>query len=144
MTGQPVQVGTTNTHYIYLKRKVNTTLSMVGSELKVLPATLISVIPDGAKILKVKVVGRDCRNIRVRVPKNTKLFSRGPNNDEAQDSYKEVWAPLSRFPALTLDVPDTLSQAIDTNDTSSELFTVFCLDNAQAKFTLTVWFLTMV
>jgi len=144
MTGQPVQVGTTNTHFVYLKRKVNFSTTLVSGELKVLPATITSVIPDGAKILMVKVVGRDCRNIRVRVPKNTKLFSRGSNNDEVQDLTREVWAPLSRFPSLTVDVPDTLAQAIDTNDTSSELFTVFSSDAPGARVTLTIMFLTMV
>jgi len=144
MTGQPVQVGVNNTHYVYLKRKVNTSLNLVAGELKITPNTLQTVIPDGAKILMVKVVGRNCRNIRVRVPKGTKLFSRGSSNDEIQDSYREVWAPLSRFPTLTLDVPDTLATAIDTNDSASELFTVFSTDAATASFTLTTMFLTMV
>jgi len=144
MTGQPVQVGVNNTHYVYLKRKVNTTLSLTAGELKVTPNTLQTVVPDGAKVLMVKVVGRNCRNVRVRVPKGTKLFSRGAANEETQDSYREVWAPLSRFPALTVDVPDTLSSALDTNDSASELFTVFSNDVATATVSLTVLFLTMV
>jgi len=117
---------------------------MTAGEYKVTPSTLTTVIPDGAKILSVKVVGRDCRNIRVRVPKGTRLFSYGSFNSNVEDDNREVWAPLSRFPSLLVDVPDTLAQALDTNDTTSELLTVFSRDNATASFTLTVKFLTMV
>lgn len=144
LSGTHVQVGSTKTYWMYVRRKVNSTFSLVANELKVTPSLLTNTMPDGAKVLKVKVVGRDCRNVRVRVPKGTKLFSRGPNNDEEQDNNSEVWAPLSRFPSLTLDVPDTLSNAVDTNDTNSELFTVFSKDNATAVVTLTLTYLTMV
>lgn len=129
---------------MYLRRKVNATFSLTAGELKVTPSLLNDTVPDGAKVLKVHVVGRDCRNVRVRVPKGTKLFNRGSNNDEVQDNNSEVWAPLSRFPSLKLDVPDTLSNALDTNDTTSELFTVFCRDNATAVVTFTLTYLTMV
>lgn len=129
---------------MYIRRKVNSTYTLAAGELKVTPSVLSNTVPDGAKVLKVNVVGRDCRNVRVRVPKETKLFSRGSNNNEEQDNNSEVWAPLSRFPSLKVDVPDTLSNALDTNDSTSELFTVFCKDNATANVTLTLTYLTMV
>jgi hypothetical protein len=144
MTGSFYNVGTTNTHWMYLKRKVNITKNLASSDLVVTGSTLSTVMPDGAKILKVKVVGRDCRNVRVKVPAGTRLFERGGFNGEVQALQRESWAPLSRFPTLTVDVPDTLASAIDTNDTTNELFSVQSNDKADATVTLTVWFLTMV
>lgn len=144
MSGQVYNVGTTNTHWVYLKRKVQLTKILDANTLKVTGSTLSTLMPDGAKVLKVKVVGRDCRNVRVSVPVNTPLFQRGNNNGEPFASYREVWAPLSRFPSLTLDVPDTLSSAVDTNNATEELFTVYSQDVATANVTLTVWYQTMV
>jgi hypothetical protein len=144
MTGSFYNVGTTNTHWMYLKRKVNITKNLTDSNLVVTGSILSTVMPDGAKIFKVKVVGRDCRNVRVKVPAGTRLFERGNYNGEVQAQQKENWAPLSRFPTLTLDVPDTLASAVDTNDTTNELFSVQSNDKADATVTMTVWFLTMV
>jgi hypothetical protein len=144
MTGSFYNVGTTNTHWMYLKRKVNITKNLTDSNLVVTGSILSTVMPDGAKILKVKVVGRDCRNVRVKIPAGTRLFERGSYNGEVQAQQKENWAPLSRFPTLTLDVPDTLASAVDTNDTTNELFSVQSNDKADATVTMTVWFLTMV
>jgi len=143
LSGQSVQVGTTNTNYIYIKRNVNVTAILVGGVYAVKPDFLASAIPDGAKLLSIKVIGRNCRNIRVNVPKDTALFTRGTNNTEIQDFNKENWAPLSRFPMIKIDVPDPIAAAIDTNATTV-LFTLYSLDVPTAQITMALHYQTMV
>jgi len=111
--------------------------------LAITPALLGPAIPDGAKLLTIKVIGRNCRNIRVSVPKDTALFTRGSNNSEIQDFNKENWAPLSRFPMVKIDIPDPISAAIDTNATNT-LFSVYSNDLPTGIFTLALHYQTMV
>lgn len=146
MTGTPVAVGSVQAK-VFLNRKVNLTLNVPGVGYTVTPNSLASVMPDGARLLKVVATNNTSRNLRVTVPQETILFVRGSKtNSEVSSMTREQWAPLSRFPTVTLNVPDTLSNCLDTNDNAAVLFTLLCGDNstAEQKVTLRLTYQTMV
>lgn len=143
MTGSKYMSGTSNQKMV-IRRRCNTSVSLTSNKFVFSSASLASVMPDGAKILNFKVVGNTCRNIRVKVPKDSVMMNRGPNNSEVDDLYRENWQPLSRFPSIKVNVPDTLAKAIDTADTNSILFEVQSQDVSTALITVSVTYQTMV
>lgn len=148
MSGQQYQLGTTKIHYMYIRRKVNYTITLDSGSAIITGTTLKPFMPDGAKILNFKAINRTSRNLRIRIPKETRLFQRGAVNNvqgenEIADLHREVWAPLSRFPSIKVNVPDTLASGIDVDNTVT-LFEVLSLDGLGATVTLSVTYQTMV
>jgi hypothetical protein len=109
----------------YIDRVSQSEFTMVGSTLEVKQSSLASIIPDGAKILDMKIHNINGRKIAVRIPAGSKLIL--TNGDPATGSNKEInkvaYAPLSRFPKLKVEIPDLVSTFIDTGSAdSSSLF----------------------
>lgn len=149
MTGTPVQVGALTNKQVFLNRKVNLGVTLTGTNnLDVTPSTLATALPDGARLLKVVATNHSTRNLRMTVPAGTVLFVRGgKTNNEVSDMTRENWAPLSRFPTVSLNVPDTLSNSLDTNDNVALLFRLSCADagsTASVNVTLKLTYQTMV
>jgi hypothetical protein len=78
---------------------------------------------DGCRILDFKVVNRTGRRIAVNIPVDSLLCYFGPNGSPAQ-VQKERWAPLSKFPSISVNVPDVVASTIDTNNSTATLFSV--------------------
>jgi len=110
---------------IPLRRNLNCTITpAVSNFIAVTGSTLSALgIPDGARILGFKVTNRTGRRVIVGIPIDSGLCYFGPNGSPAVVN-KEVWAPLSRFPTLKFNVPDVIANTIDTNNSSTSLFTI--------------------
>jgi hypothetical protein len=80
-------------------------------------------MPDGSRILDFKVTNRTGRRVAVNIPVASNLCFFGINGNPSV-VQKEVWAPLSRFPSLKVNIPDVVASTIDTNDTTNVLFTI--------------------
>jgi hypothetical protein len=110
---------------IPLRRNLNCNLTASASNNIVVTGTLLATagIPDGARILGFKVTNRTGRRVVVGIPVDSGLCYFGPNGSPSTVT-KEVWAPLSRFPTLNVNVPDVIANTIDTNNSSTSLFTI--------------------
>jgi len=82
-------------------------------------------LPDGCKVLKVVAKNLEGRSLQVNVPYSSALMisdSRGGPSNPFTEIKKYVTAPLSRFPKITLQIPDLLAAPLDTGDTTAVLF----------------------
>lgn len=147
ISGTPVAASGV-TRLRYLKRRImieaqltSGLYTLTGAELG---SKTFGAFPDGAKILKMVVMNRTGRNLIVQVPAATRLFNRGIQNDEVQAIRRTEWAPLSRFPKMVVDVPDTLANAIDTNDSVFPLIEVRSADLATSSISINIHYLSMV
>lgn len=88
---------------------------------------LNGIIPDGGKILSMKVINVSGRKLRVKIPALSPLTSNnGPTGNSNAALEKVAYAPLSRFPTLKVEIPDLLATNLDTNGTASDiLFSVY-------------------
>jgi len=91
-------------------------------------------LPQGCKILKVVAKNLSGRSLTVTIPSDTAMML--PNaTGAAVDSNafagtkRYVTAPLSRFPKITIQVPDLLAAPIDSGGASDDLFTVGSLES---------------
>jgi len=102
------------------------TLSNTGF-LDIKASDLSTYIPDGGKILSMKVIALSGRRLRVLIPAASPLVSNnGSTGSNNQSMEKVVYAPFSRFPTLKIEIPDLLATNLDTNGTSTQaLFTLF-------------------
>lgn len=146
VTGTPVAASGV-TKLIYLKRTVMIEAALVagiyGLSALDLGSKTFGVFPDGAKILKMVVINRTGRNLIVSIPGNSPMMNRGQLNNEVQETRRTRWAPLSRFPRIDVDVPDTLAVALDTNS-SVTLMEVRSADLATSAISIEITYLTMV
>lgn len=86
---------------------------------------LSSTIPDGAKILSMKITSLTGRYVAVTVPSGSALML---TQDQAASAplpglSRFNVAPLSRFPVVRVNIPDLLARPIDTG-AGTTLFTV--------------------
>jgi len=86
---------------------------------------LASTIPDGAKILSMKITSLTGRYVAVTVPSGSALML---TQDQAASAplpglSRFNVAPLSRFPVVRVNIPDLLAKPIDTG-AGTTLFTV--------------------
>jgi len=101
-------------------------------------------IPDGARILDFKVTNRTGRRVFVNIPVDSQLCYFGPNGNPSVVT-KEVWAPLSRFPTLKVNIPDAITNTIDTNVTAVSLWNMGGIPGATTDtFTVTVRYIDYV
>jgi len=125
----------------YVTRKVMTFANLASSSLLVTPTVLNC--PDGCKVLKVQVRNLTGRTLKVLMPADTALMMAQADGTSAVPFgglTKAVVAPLSRFPKLTLQVPDLLARPLDKVSVDP-LFTVSSMVSASTdlvEFTTTV------
>jgi len=125
---------------IPLRRNLNCTITPTTSNFVAITGAVLSTvgIPDGARILGFKVTNRTGRRVIVGIPIDSGLCYFGPNGSPAVVN-KEVWAPLSRFPTLKVNVPDVIANTIDTNNSTTSLFTIGGISQtANDTFTVTI------
>lgn len=114
-----------DTSKVRVVRKYVSTSPMVSGVLVVSPLTLP--VPDGSKVLKVQVRNLTGRVLKVSVPSTTGLVLQQATGTTAAPFggfQKYHSAPLSRFPTLVLNVPDTLAAPLDSADGNTPLFSV--------------------
>lgn len=105
-------------------RKYVVTAPTVSGVLNVTSTTLP--LPDGAKVLKVRLRNLTGRTLKVSVPAGTGLVLNGASGDANLPfgGFSKFDAkPFSRFPTLTLNVPDSLAAPLDSAGTAT-LFSV--------------------
>lgn len=114
-----------DTSKVRVTRKFVTTAVLASGVLAVTP--LVLPVPDGAKVLKVRVRNLTGRVLKVSVPTTTGLVlaqAAGSTSAPFGGFQKYHAAPLMRFPTLTLNVPDSLAAPLDSSDTTTQLFSV--------------------
>jgi len=88
---------------------------------------LEGIIPDGGKIMAIKITSLGSRYLQVTVPSGSALML---TQDQAASAplpplARFNIAPLSRFPVVKVNIPDLLAKPIDTqSSTTTDLFTV--------------------
>jgi len=98
---------------------------MSSGTLALTSASLQDIIPDGAKILSMKVSNVGGRKIELTIPGiNGLIFNDGTSTEPNQSMTKVAYAPLSRFPVLKVQIPDTVASNIDTAGTTVPMFTL--------------------
>jgi len=108
----------------YVTRKLVTYANLVSGSLAVTPVALG--VPDGSKILKMVVKNLTGRTLNLYTPVDTGLIlseADGTSGTPFGGLTKTTSAPLSRFPTLTVQVPDLLARPLDAVSTAL-LFTV--------------------
>jgi len=110
----------------FVTRKYVATVTMANSTFAVNSNSLGLV--SGTKILKVVAKNLTGRTLTVQIPNNTALMI--PNsvgatadNNSFTETKRFASAPLSRFPKITIQVPDLLANPIDVSS-ADLLFTV--------------------
>jgi len=98
---------------------------MSSSTLAVNASNLQDIIPDGAKILSMKVSNVTGRKISLTIPGLSGLISNDGSSTESNTSMTKVaYAPLSRFPVLKVQIPDLVASNVDTAGTTVPMFTL--------------------
>jgi hypothetical protein len=145
LSGQRV-TATGGSTKIPLRRNLNCALSPSASNSLAVTGSALGLagIPDGARILGFKVTNRTGRRVIVGIPVDSGLCYFGPNGSPAVVN-KEVWAPLSRFPTLKVNVPDVIANTIDTNNATTSLFTIGgAVGTTNDLFTVTIHYIDYV
>jgi len=110
---------------MYIDRVTQGEFVMVSRSLVVTEGLLGGIIPDGAKILGMKVHNINGRKIAVTIPPTSKLLVTTGNSLTAPtvQIQKVAYAPLSVFPKLKVEIPDVVAASIDTTaGTTGALF----------------------
>lgn len=113
-----------DTTRVAVVRKYTVVEPMSSGALAVTPQTLP--LPDGSKVLKVQVRNLSGRVMKLSVPNDTGLVlaqAAGTSSTPFGGFQKYASAPLSRFPTLKLNVPDSLARPLDSTGAET-LFTV--------------------
>lgn len=106
-----------------IHRRLNLAITPTTSNSIVLYGTQLGTagMPDGSRIMDFKVTNRSGRRVAVVIPVDSGLCYFGANGNPST-VQKEVWAPLSRFPTLKVNIPDVVTSTIDTNNSTTPLF----------------------
>jgi len=119
----------------YIDRVSQSEFTMASSTFNVKASDLLSQLPDGAKILGMKVHNINGRKIAVRIPAGSKLIL--TNGDPATASNQEInkvaYAPLSRFPILKVEIPDIVATPIDVISSNTEVLFTLTTDGPTDK-----------
>jgi len=122
ITGGTAQGVTTAT---YIDRKTQGEFLMVSGTLAVTSSALLGTIPDGGKILGMKISNVTGRKIALTIPGINGLISNDGTTTEPNTSVTKVaFAPMSRFPVLKVQIPDLVASNIDTAGSSIPMFTL--------------------
>jgi hypothetical protein len=116
----------------YVNRKLVVVITATTNTLDVTPASLG--VPDGAKILSLKVYSIDTRSITVTVPNDSiMVVNNGSTTAPFGGIVRNVAAPLSRFPVVKVNIPDLLAAPLD-NAGTGKLFTVSTIGSTTPTF----------
>ena len=139
MTGLPNAAGTSNKRQVMKRRfTVLVTMPASGSNTAQLTPNTLQ-IPDGARILKFKVTNMSSRAILVTIPNDSQLTTTaGTSAIPIAGISRQAMAPLSRFPGITVDVPDTIARPLDAADATNILFTCSAPDVSASAVTYNI------
>jgi len=110
---------------MYIDRVTQSEFAMINKSLPVTAGLLAGMIPDGAKILGMKMHNINGRKLAVTIPPTSGLLVTTGNSLTAPtiQMQKVAYAPLSVFPKLKVEIPDLVATSIDTTaGTTTALF----------------------
>lgn len=141
MTGLVNSAGTSNKRQVMKRRftQLITVASGTGAPTSSVTPSLLN-IPDGARILKFRATNMSSRAILVTIPNLSILTTTAGTSEAPIGGFsRQAMAPLSRFPGITVDVPDTIARPLDAADSTNILFQVSAPDipNQSATFNIT-------
>jgi len=114
---------------VYIDRKAQGEFLMAANTLSIKATDLSGIIPDGGKILSMKVSNVNGRKMQVQIPGVNGLVNNdGATGSSNSDVTRVVYAPLNRFPVLKIQIPDLVAVNQDTNGTSSEVLFILTTD----------------
>lgn len=90
--------------------------------LNVKGSTLAGVLPNGCKILGMKVSNLTGRTVRILIAAASPILD---SSSVGWAVDKTIAAPLAYFPTLVVQIPDLLAAKIDTGDATNVLFNVY-------------------
>jgi len=106
----------------YIDRKTQGEYLMASSVKTVLPSDFRDIIPDGAKILGMKISNVTGRKLQVTVPPDSGLILTGGSTSAQNKGLTRVaYAPLSRFPVVNIQIPDLVASNMDTGSNVGQL-----------------------
>jgi len=119
----------------HIDRKCQSEFTMSSGALTVKAGDLLGVVPDGAKILGMKVYNINGRKIAVTIPNDSVLITTtgNPLTAPTVQIQKVAYAPLSVFPRLKIEIPDLIATPLDTNTTSTQVLFKLVTDGATDK-----------
>jgi hypothetical protein len=112
---------------MYIDRVTQGEFTMSSKTLTVSKTALVNIIPDGAKILGMKVHNINGRKVAVTIPSNSGLLltTGDPAVAPTAPIQKVAYAPFMVFPKLKVEIPDIAAASIDTaGGTGASLFTL--------------------
>lgn len=111
---------------LYIDRVTQGEFTMSNKTFDVLPSSLAGIIPDGAKILDMKIHNINGRKLSVTIPPSSGLLLTTGNTLTAPTikQQKVVFAPITVFPKLKVEIPDIAAASIDVGSVSPVLFTI--------------------
>lgn len=123
----------------YIDRKSVGEFAMVSKTKSVRLNDLLNIIPDGAKILSMKISNITGRKITVTIPAGSPLILTGKDSAALNSALVRVaYAPITRFPTLKVEIPDLIAANIDTAEPTNIvgfiLTTDGSVDNVICKF----------
>jgi len=100
---------------VYIDRVTQGEFLMVSGAKTISDSDLAGIIPDGAKILSMRVSNINGRKIFVQIPIVTALILNGGDSSAPNIAIDHTaYAPLNRFPVIKVDIPDLVARNIDT------------------------------
>jgi len=112
---------------VYIDRVTSWLTTVATSNLDVKSSDLKTILPDGCKILSMKITNLDGRAVTATVPAGSGLIlveSQSSVGAQNEPLTRVNYAPLSRFPSIKMEIPDLIARNIDTDSTSVILFNV--------------------
>ena len=100
---------------VYIDRKTTGEFTMSSKALDVKLTDLLTMIPDGAKILSMKFSNTNGRKLTVTIPSdNPLILTGGSTAAPTQALMRRAFAPITRFPTIHVEIPDLIAANIDT------------------------------
>jgi len=103
---------------VYIDRKCSGEFTMVSKTKTIVSTDLKDIIPDGAKILSMKLCNTNGRKLAVRIPALTSLILTGGNADASNvELTRRAYAPITHFPTIRVEIPDLIARNVDVDST---------------------------
>jgi len=100
---------------VYIDRVTQGEFLMSSSAKTISDSDLTGIIPDGAKILSMRVSNVSGRKIFVQIPFPSALILNGGDSSAPNQAIDHTaYAPLSRFPVVKIEIPDLIARNVDT------------------------------
>jgi len=112
---------------VYIHRVTSTVFRTVSiTDKPINSGDLKLIIPDGAKILSMKIMSLTGRSLTVTIPPGSGLvLTEAGAQSGAQNASitRADYAPLTRLPRIKINIPDLIARNLDV-DSSNSLFTI--------------------